>query len=112
MPAKKTKQRITSESYEAQLLEDLKDPKEAFAYLKVSFEDEDPRMFLTALRRVAQANGGLSALAKETGLNRENLYRTLSPKGNPKLGNIDAVLRSFGMKLSVEQVPRTRRKAA
>ena len=93
-------------SYEEELLEDLKKPEEALAYLKVSFEDDDPSIFLTALGRVAKANGGLSVLAKRTGLNRENLYRTLSAKGNPKLNNIDALLRTFGMKLTVEGIPK------
>jgi DNA-binding phage protein len=32
--------------------------------------------------------------------------------GSPKLGNIDAVLLTFGMKLSVEQVSKGQRKAA
>lgn len=103
-----------SVSYEESLLESLKDPAEAVAYLRVSLQDDDPRIFLTALRRVAKANGGVAALAKHTGLNRENLYRTLSAKGNPKLANIDTVLRSFGMKLTVEQAesPKRMRRAA
>ncbi len=99
-----------SVSYEEELLEELKKPEEALAYLKISFEDDDPSIFLTALGRVAKANGGLSSLAKRTGLNRENLYRTLSAKGNPKLGNIDALLRTFGMKLTVEQVTKSSRR--
>ena len=51
-------------SYEEELLKELKKPEEALAYLKISFEDEDPSIFLTALGRVAKANGGLSTLAK------------------------------------------------
>ena len=82
----------------------MNEPCEAAAYLKISLEDEDPRIFLNALGRVARANGGLSLLARKTGLNRENLYRTLSPKGNPKIDSVGAVLRSLGLKLSVEAV--------
>src|SRR5438105_832943 len=104
------KSRKMTASYEEELLKDLKKPEEALAYLKISFEDEDPSIFLTALGRVAKANGGLSTLAKRTGLNRENLYRTLSAKGNPKLNNIDALLRTFGMKLTVEQVAKSARR--
>jgi probable addiction module antidote protein len=107
-----TKQRKMTASYEEAFLEDLKDPELALAYLKISFEDDDPSIFLKALGRVAKANGGLSSLAKKTGLNRENLYRTLSAKGNPKLNNIDALLRTFGMKLTVEQVAKSGRKRA
>lgn len=97
-------------SYEEEFLKDLKNPELALAYLKISFEDDDPSIFLTALGRVAKANGGLSTLAKKTGLNRENLYRTLSSKGNPKINNIDALLRTFGMKLTVEQVTKSARR--
>ncbi len=91
-------------SYEDELLEDLKNPSEAAAYLKVCLEDEDPRVFLIALGQVARANGGFALLSRNTGLNRENLYRTLSPKGNPKIESVGAVLRSLGMKLSVEAI--------
>ena len=101
---KPTKPHSFSVSYEDELIEALKDPREAAAYLKISLEDEDPRIFLNALGRVARANGGLSLLARKTGLNRENLYRTLSPKGNPKIDSVGAVLRSLGLKLSVEAV--------
>ena len=115
MNIKKTNKRVVTASYIDELIEELKDPAEASAYLKISMEDEDPRIFLTALARVAKANGGVAMLAKKTGLNRENLYRTLSPKGNPKLESIDAMLRSLGMRLSVELITkpkRTRRTAA
>ncbi|MDP4200483.1 MAG: putative addiction module antidote protein [Bacteroidota bacterium] len=82
----------------------MKNPSEAAAYLRACLEDEDPRVFLIALGHVARANGGLSLLARKTGLNRENLYRTLSPRGNPKIDSVGAVLRSLGMKLSVEMM--------
>jgi probable addiction module antidote protein len=38
----------------------------------------------------------------EAGISRESLYRTLSPKGNPTLKTLLAVLKAVGMKLSVE----------
>src|SRR5688572_16629924 len=105
MTTKKTK-KITSISYEDELLESLKDPDEALAYLKASFEDEDSRVFLLALADVAKAQGGISMLAERSGLNRETLYRTLSKNGNPKLQSIDSILHSIGMRLSVERLPR------
>ncbi len=109
MTTKKTK-RVISVSYEEELLKALKDPDEALAYLKASFEDLDPTVFLLALSDIAKAQGGLSILAKKSGLNRENLYRTLSEKGNPKLQSIDSILHSLGMKLSVGMLPTTVKK--
>lgn len=39
---------------------------------------------------------------KAAGISRESLYRALSPKGNPTLKTMLAVLGALGMRLSVE----------
>jgi probable addiction module antidote protein len=57
---------------------------------------------LLAMRTVAEAYGGLGAVAAEAGISRESLYRALSAKGNPTLKTILAVLKAVGMRLSVE----------
>ncbi len=89
--------------YEEYLIESLKDPKEAQAYLNACLMDEDPRVFLLALKDVLQAQGkDISTLAKKAKLNRENLYRMLSQKGNPKLTSIMAVLNAVGLQLAVQ----------
>ena len=68
-----------TEPYRNHLVQSLKeDPGEAARYLSACLEDEDPRMFLIALRDVADAYGGVRSLANRTGLNRESLYRMLS----------------------------------
>jgi len=79
----------------------LKDPAQAAAYLDVALEDGDPEVFLLALRDVAEAHG-LSAVAQESQLNRENLYRMLSRQGNPQLSSLSALLKSMGLRLSVQ----------
>ena len=56
---------------------------------------------LLALRNVADAYGGLAAVAQEAGITREALYRALSPTGNPTLKTLLAVLGVVGMRLSV-----------
>ena len=89
--------------YQEKLLEALQDPKEARAYLNAALMDEDPRVFLLALKNVLQAQGGdMSNLARKANLNRENLYRILSKKGNPKLTSIIAVLNVVGFSLAVQ----------
>jgi probable addiction module antidote protein len=55
-----------------------------------------------ALRTVAEAYGGLGAVAAEAGISRESLYRALSPKGNPTLRTLLAVLKTLGLRLAVE----------
>jgi len=57
--------------------------------------------FLVALRDVAEAQAGIGNIAKEAKVNRENLYRTLSKEGNPRLSTLGAVLDVLGMDLLV-----------
>lgn len=81
----------------------------AVEYLKVAMESlDDPEnraAGLLALRALAEACGGLGAVAAKVGISREALYRSLSPKGNPTLKTLLAVLGSVGMRLSVERGP-------
>lgn len=89
--------------YHEDLIDSLKDPEEACAYLSAALEDEDPRVFLIALRNVVEARaGGISEVSKRSRLNRESLYRMLSKKGNPQLKSLHAVLHTIGMNLTVQ----------
>ena len=91
--------------YEEGLLADLADPVEAAAYLNAAIEDGDQQVFLLALRDVTEAHK-ISHVARETGLNRENLYRLLSAAGNPQLSSLNALLHSLGLRLAVDVEPR------
>lgn len=90
-----------AKSYKEHLLKALKNPKEAAAYLDACLEDENFHVFLLALKDVAEARGGMTKLSKESSLNRQSLYRTLSKKGNPKMANVFSILASFGMELHI-----------
>ncbi len=83
------------------LLEWLKDPANAAAYVEAALEEGDPAGLLQALRNVAEARGGIARIAEKTGLNREALYRTLSKRGNPQLKSLAAILSATGLRLSV-----------
>lgn len=91
--------------YETDLIEALKNPKEAAAYLNVHLEDDSvdsEELFLLALRDVAQAHG-IGSIAERSHLGRESLYKTLSSDGNPKFHTLKSILKSVGLKLSVEE---------
>ncbi|MBI5395798.1 MAG: putative addiction module antidote protein [Verrucomicrobia bacterium] len=90
----------TSVSYEEGLKADLAAPKEAAAYLNAALEDGSQDVFLMALRDVAEARG-IARVAKEAELNRENIYRMLSKKGNPAFSSLATLLESLGLKLAV-----------
>jgi probable addiction module antidote protein len=80
----------------------------AFAaeYLKAAVEDTDePQVLLIALRHLAEARGGVAKIAKAAGIERESLYRALSPRGNPRLSTLFAVTKAMGLTLTVETAP-------
>lgn len=79
----------------------LNTPEDIAAYLNEILEEDDPRLLMVALRNVADASGGIAALAKQTGLNRESLYKTLSGNRNPGIETINAILHAFKLRLSV-----------
>ena len=80
-----------------------KDDEFAAAYLAAALE-EDTAGFLMAVRRLIDAKGIQKTwLAKESGLNRENLYRVLSENGNPELATVVSLMKALGYRL--EPVP-------
>ncbi|MGO4525387.1 addiction module antidote protein [Microvirga sp. 2MCAF35] len=76
------------------------DSEEAMAaYLDAALEDGDPALISAALGDIARAKG-MSQLARDTGLSRESLYRSLSAEGNPELATVVKVMKSLGLRLA------------
>jgi probable addiction module antidote protein len=95
-------------SHHEREVEELREDREfAVEYLKVAMEaldnPEERGGGLLALRAVAEAYGGLGAVAAAAGISRESLYRALSPKGNPTLKTLVAVLKTVGLRLSITE---------
>ena len=88
----------TTDYKEDFLMKDLRDIDRAAEYLTAAIEEGED-VFLLAVRDVAEAQGGMGALAKKTNLNRENLYDMLSEKGNPRLSSITSVLDRLGLEV-------------
>ncbi|OGX03896.1 MAG: putative addiction module antidote protein [Omnitrophica bacterium RIFCSPLOWO2_12_FULL_50_11] len=87
--------------YQDLLIEDLKDPEEAAGYLNAVLAEGDQKMFLVALRNVAEAHGGMLKLSRKTRLSRPNLYRMFSRNGHPEIQSIHRVLAAFDLNLRV-----------
>ena len=87
-------------------IEQLRDPEDAKIYLSVALEDyeinEDIDAFLLAVRDVAEAQGGISKLAKRLSLTDDGLNKVLSENGNPQLNTIREILHELGFKFSIE----------
>jgi DNA-binding phage protein len=107
---KRTKKTITqkhpaSVSYHEGLIERLKDRKYAIVYLNTAFkeslkgDEESQRIFLKALRNVAEAQGNMSTLAKRAGLSAARLKQMLSADTNPYLQSFPALIHAMGMEI-------------
>ncbi len=97
------KNRASVSHDEAVVRELRRDPELAAEYLKAALEDADhPGVLLIALRHIAEARGGLAKVAKAAGIERESLYRALSPRGNPRLSTLVAVTKAMGLRLKIE----------
>ena len=74
----------------------------AAGYLTACYE-EGTDIFLLGVKDVAEANGGLRTLSKETSLNRENLYDMLSKDGNPRLSSLSTILDYLGIEVDFKK---------
>lgn len=76
------------------------DSEEAIAvFLADALETGDSAYIVKAMGVVARAKG-MTTLARETGLSREQLYRSFSEQGNPTLKTMLAVMRALGVDLT------------
>jgi len=102
-----------SSDFREYLINSLKDPQEALGYLEVALEeyekDNNLEAFLLSIRSVAEAQGGLLKLARNTKLNRQNLYKVLSAQGNPKVDTLSTILKGIGFKLSIAPIQESKK---
>src|SRR3546814_6089932 len=74
------------------------DPALALEVINAILEDGDQGELLTVPRQVAQASGGVQAVAEQAHLNPTQLYRTLSSQGNPALNSLLGILKAMGLR--------------
>ncbi len=93
---------MATKIYDYDVAEHLRTPEEMAAYLEASISecDGDPAFVAKALGNIARAKG-MAALARETGLGRESLYKALSEDGNPQLGTVLKIAKALGLEFSV-----------
>ena len=67
------------------------------AYLNVALEEGDLSLIMASLGDIARARR-MASVAHETGLDRESLYKSLSPDGNPEFATVLKVMRALGLR--------------
>lgn len=78
----------------------LKDEEDVAEYMRLVLEDGDPALLGAALGDIARARG-MTQLAKDTGLSREGLYKSLSGERAPSTETLFKVLKALGFKLTI-----------
>lgn len=78
----------------------LEKPADIAAYLDAYLEDGTTEELLRALSTIARSRG-MTALARDTGISREALYRAFSDTGNPTLDTLLRVMKALGVRLAV-----------
>ena len=76
----------------------LETEEDIAAYLNAVVDEGDPVLLQAALGDVAKARG-MSSIAKDAGVSRESLYRSLSVTGNPSFQTVAKVADSLGLQL-------------
>jgi probable addiction module antidote protein len=79
----------------------LKTAEDVAEYLMAAFEDggDDASYMAQVIGVAARAHGGMTKLAKETGMTRAGLYKALSKDGNPSFETIVKAMRVLGVRL-------------
>ena len=89
---------MTTKPYDPALF--LESDFEIAEYLEDAWDEDDPGVFLIALRDVAKVKGIVN-IAEATGLGRESLYKTLNGQAKPRWDTVLRVMRALGVRLKV-----------
>lgn len=79
----------------------LKTEQDIIDYLDAAAETGDPALMQAAIGDVAKARG-MGQIAKEAGVGRESLYKSLSKDGNPSFATILKVVHALGGRISIQ----------
>lgn len=90
---------MTEPLYDYDPAQALQSPQAVAVFIADAFETADAAYIAKALGVVARARG-MTELARETGLAREQLYKSFSENGNPTLKTILAVMQALGVDLT------------
>jgi probable addiction module antidote protein len=91
---------MTIETSPWDVTEFLKTDEDIAAYLEAAWEDGEPHVVAMALGNIARAKG-MTSVARDAGITREALYKSLSEKGDPKLSTLIGVMKALGLRMTI-----------
>jgi len=80
------------------VVEHLKTNEDMELYLEACLAEGDPSLIAAALGDIARVRG-MSQVAQESGVSRENLDSALSGEGNPDFSTVIKVVKALGLQL-------------
>lgn len=83
--------------------EHLETAEAVATFLNEAMKTGDQDHIVHALNTVARARG-MTQIAKDAGIARQALYKSLGEGGNPRLTTLLGVLKSLGLQLAVKPV--------
>ena len=104
MTKAKTRTRARTKTFPFDAAETLDTPEAVAEFLSAAFETNDPSFIAKAVGTAARARG-MSEIAREAGLSRENLYRSLDGETKAEFGTIVRVLDALGIRLAAAPKP-------
>ncbi|MDR2588407.1 MAG: putative addiction module antidote protein [Spirochaetales bacterium] len=94
-----TSEKVTLSDWDpAEIIETKED---VFAFLEGALEENDPDFLLSTLGHIARSHG-MAQLAKELGIDRADLYKSLSPEGNPAFKTVFKLFDTLGLRIRLE----------
>jgi probable addiction module antidote protein len=76
--------------------------EDVIAHLEVAFEEGDMEFLLKTMGYIARSEG-MAQIARELGVTREGLYKSLSPSGNPSFETVLKLLGILGLRLKIDR---------
>jgi probable addiction module antidote protein len=98
--ATKTKEKITFSNYDPAEYIDTKET--VIAFLEVALEENDPDFLLRTIGHIARSKG-MTQIARELGVTRKGLYKSLAPDGNPSFKTVFKLLDLLGLQMKLKK---------
>jgi len=93
-------EKITFEDWE--LADDIETKEDVIGILEVALEENDPDFLLSVINDIAKSKG-MTQIARELGVDRRGLYKSLAPDGNPSFKTVFKLLDLLGLRMKLEQ---------
>lgn len=79
----------------------INDKEDVIAFLMVALADNNPNELLRTIGNITRSKG-MTQIAKELGVDRVGLYKSLTPDGNPSFKTVFKLLDLLGLQIKIE----------